>query len=45
MKTKRTLLAITILFGITILLSSCHKNIPCPVYADNANAEEVVIES
>ncbi|MDD2278848.1 MAG: hypothetical protein PHD06_08095 [Bacteroidales bacterium] len=42
MKAKRIFLALAILFVASILVSSCHNNVPCPVYADNDNAEEIV---
>lgn len=33
------------LLAIVFIMSSCHKNIPCPAYADNANVEEISTES
>lgn len=42
MKAKRLFSALAILFVVSVLASSCHNNIPCPVYADNENVEEIV---
>lgn len=45
MKTKKTVIAGILLITAAIFLSACHRSVPCPVYAEHENIEEITEHS
>ncbi|OQC64273.1 MAG: hypothetical protein BWX49_00767 [Bacteroidetes bacterium ADurb.Bin008] len=37
------MVTVLMLFAVVLILSSCHKRVPCPAYAHNAPIDKVEI--